>query len=106
MRPALLQRFLERRTALSAALSFLERREFPTFGKIFTPQQAITKEFELFVLTGNKSPNLEFVTRSLKNIEQTFSTAGKYVNKLRTRMNDDMLSNLVMLKSIMTDTGL
>ena len=106
MRPALLQRFLERRTALSAALSFLERREFPTFGKIFTPQQAITEEFELFVLTGNKCPNMEFVTRSLKNIEQTFSTAGKYVNKLRTRMNDDMLSNLVMLKSIMTDTGL
>ena len=60
-------------------------------------KQAITKEFELFVLTGNKGLNLEFVTRSLKNIPWSTVEAATW---LVTRFLKNLFSRKVLIRLV------
>lgn len=70
----------------------------------------IFRECEVFQIMKEKGKHLKFVYESLRNIqcatveaERTFSTSGRFVNKLRSRLSDEAINSIIILKSRMLE---
>ena len=66
----------------------------------------LAKEFDLFDATGQRTTNIYLLLDALKSItptsvesERSFSAAGLFVTKLRTRLSDRSVDLLCLLKS-------
>ena len=66
----------------------------------------LAKEFDLFDATGQRTTNIDLLLYALKSIsptsvesERSFSAAGLFVTKLRTRLSDRSVDRLCLLKS-------
>ena len=62
-------------------------------------------QFKAFEANGERSPALDFLYHATLGVcptsvelERTFSVGGQFVTKLRTRLGDKLLNNLVFLK--------
>lgn len=67
--------------------------------------QVIIDELETFENTGAFGKNLKFLYQTLKSVkptsvdsERAFSTASKFCTKLRNRLSDDLLNDLLVVK--------
>ena len=67
---------------------------------------SLFKEMTLFEVTGTKSKNLSLVDEALSSIpptsveaERAFSAIGLFITKLPSRLNEDSVDSLMVLKA-------
>ncbi len=91
---------------LSSALERAISETTAVAEKKSTDYHSIQKEFSLYEATGKLTPNLTLLREALLTLkptsvesERSFSTAGLFITKLRTRLSDDSVDKLCVLKS-------
>lgn len=79
--------------------------------RAIVPKINLKQEFKLFEATMKKTETLDMIYKALKMIkptstdaERTFSISGDFCTKKRTRLTDNSLNSLVMLKYYFLNT--
>ena len=81
------------------------RSEIKEYQGVSQTQTEFEKEFSRYERLGEMSPSIEQLCEAIKSIrissveaERVFSVSGSVVTKIRTRLEDQTVDNLVFLK--------